>query len=77
MGGVRTTTKYQNRGINTYVISAILKYFREKGLSRAIVATRKDNIAYQKSHAKLGSRICGEGYHLKVMFLWECWRLKS
>lgn len=69
IGGTMTAPKYRGKGIYTYVYSQIFQYLREKGYSKCVFETQKDNIAIHKAQAKLGSSIWGEGQHLRLLLL--------
>ncbi len=69
VGGTMTIPKYRRQGINVYVHSEIFRYLKEKGLSRAVIAIDKGNIAAQNSQNKLGSNIYGRGYFLRLLIL--------
>ena len=75
VGKGTTTPKYRRLGIYTYVRSKVYQYLKEEGRPNAKLSVRKDTIASQKAQARLGSRIYGEGFHLKLLF-WECWKHK-
>ena len=68
VGATSTAPKYRRKGINVYVHSEIFRYIREKGLSKAVIAINKDNIAAQNSQAKLGSTRWGEGYYIRLLY---------
>lgn len=68
VGATMTTPKYRRKGINVYVHSEIFRYLREKGLSKAVIAINKDNIAAQNSQAKLGSNRWGNGYYIRLLY---------
>ena len=65
-GDSRTILKHQKLGIYTYVCSKTFQYLREKGITKARFAVRKNNTTSQKAHAKVGSVICGEMRYLKL-----------
>lgn len=69
IGGTVTIPKYRRKGINVYIHSEIFRYLKEKGLSRAVIAIDKGNIAAQNSQNKLGSNICGRGYYVRLLIL--------
>lgn len=71
IGGTMTTPKYRRRGINVYVYSEMFQYIREKGLSKAVLEVRKDNIAAQSSQAKLSSYVWGTGHRLSLLLLFN------
>lgn len=69
VGGTMTSPKYRGKGIYTYTYSQIFQYLREKGYSKSVFEIDKDNIAVQKAQAKLGSKILGEGHHIRLLLL--------
>lgn len=69
VGGTMTILEYRRKGINLYIHSEIFRYLKKKGLSRAVLAIDKGNIAAQDSQNKLGSRIWGRGYDLRLLIL--------
>lgn len=73
IGGTMTIPKYRRKGINVYVHSEVFRYLKEKGLSRAMLAIDKNNIAAQDSQNRLGSRIWGRGYDLRLLILKLKW----
>jgi len=74
-GGAFTVPKYRGAGFYTYVCSQIYQLLTEKGFSKVVFTTSKDNIAAQKAHTKLGTRLCGEGRLLEIL-LWKSWKEK-
>lgn len=76
IGDTETMREYRGLGIYTYVYLQIFQFLKERGLSKAKFTVRKDNIAPQKSQAKLGSKVYGEGHHLKLLW-WKFWKKKS
>ena len=77
MGGFWTAPKYRRKGINTFIFSKVLHYLRDRGVSRVVIIVHPDNIAIVNSLAKVDCYLWGEGYHLKLLFLFNFWRVKS
>lgn len=72
LGPSYTIPEYRRRGINSFVYSKMFQLLMEKGRSRAKFTIAKSNIAHQKSQAKIGSEIIGEGKLFKIL-LWKFW----
>lgn len=69
-----TLPRHRGLGLYTYGNFKRLEYLKEKGKSRAILATLKDNEPAIKAQKKLGSRVCGKMDYFRVLLLWEFWR---
>lgn len=76
VGGTMTIPKYQRKGINLYAHSEIFQYLKESGLSKAVIAIEKNNIAAQNSQDKLCSKVWRRGYYLRL-FIFELTWLSS
>lgn len=77
VGATITAPQYRRKGINVYVHSHIFQYLREKGLSRAVISINKDNISAQNSQIKLGSIRWGNGYYVRLLYLFNYMWTKS
>jgi len=64
-----TTPKYRRKGINAYTHSKVLRYLKEKGVSRAWDIQDKDNIAARDSLLKIDYYLWGEACRLRLLSL--------
>lgn len=71
VGATMTAPQYRRKGMNVYVHSEVFRYLKEKGLIRAVISINKDNIAAQNSQTKLGSIRWGNGYYMRLLYLFN------
>ena len=64
-----TAPKYRREGISGYTHSIVLKYLKEKGISRAWDIQNKDNIAARDSLFKIDYYLWGEAQRLRLLSL--------
>jgi GNAT superfamily N-acetyltransferase len=77
VGATITAPQYRRKGINVYVHSQVFRCLKEEGLSRAFISINKDNIAAQNSQKKLGSVRWGNGYYVRLLYLFNYMWTKS
>lgn len=70
-----TSPRWRALGLHTHGSLKRLEYLKEKGKSRAIFATLKDNKPAVRVQEKIGSRICGEATLLRLLMC-EFWTEK-
>ncbi len=64
-----TAPSYRRKGISAYTHSKVLKYLKEKGVSRAWDIQNKDNIAARDSLLKIDYYLWGEACRLRLLSL--------
>jgi len=67
IGGTMTSPKYRGKGIHKWASYMQYHYLKEKVGLRALLQINKDNNIAQKAQIMLGSRIWGEGHHLRLL----------
>ncbi len=68
-----TAPKYRGLGLYHYAILNLFKYAKEIGKSRIVFTALKDNYLVLRAWAKLGGKVCGELYYLRI-FAWTFWQ---
>jgi hypothetical protein len=71
-----TNPEYQGKGIFTFAFAQKCAYAQQSGKPKLQGSVDKGNLAVHKVMEKLGGRIVYSGHHIRLLYLWDFYRLR-
>lgn len=69
VGGGFTVIKYRGKGLYNHAVNEASRYFGENGVSLFVSEHHKKNKSSQRTLHKMGTRLVGEGRHIRILTL--------
>ena len=77
IGPCDTNPLYRGRGFYPHVLSQICNFLKRNEKTKALVNTSKSNLPSIRGITKAEFKVCSEVRYLKLLFLWDFWKVKT